>query len=129
MARRLKALLMLLILGLVLPVAGSPQRFCTRTQSFMQHDCCSKNNDCSHCPDDKTPAAPSCVTAAKVVPDAVHPDHQPSLPTLFAVILPSFSLPESAEIGTITCPNASPPDRAPPVESARLYLTQRSLLI
>ncbi len=129
MARRLKALFMLLILGLVLPAAGSPQRFCTRTQSFMQHDCCSQKEDCSHCPDDRTPAAPSCVAAAKVVPDGVHPDHQPALPALIAVLLPSFSLPAPVETGLAPTPGALPRDRAPPGGSARLFLTHRSLLI
>lgn len=129
MARRLKALFMLLILGLVLPAAGSPQRFCTRTQTFMEHDCCSQKKDCSHCPDEKAPADPSCVATAKVVPDGVHPDHQPSLPALFAVPLPSFSLPDPVEIGVSFCLNASSRDRAPPGEPARLYLTHRSLLI
>jgi hypothetical protein len=129
MARRLKALFMLVILGLVLPAAGSPQRFCTRTQSFMEHDCCSQNKDCSHCPDEKAPADPSCVAAAKVVPDGIHPDHQPSLPTLFAVLLPPFSLPEPVEMGVASHPGSPSRDRAPPGDSARLYLTHRSLLI
>jgi len=128
MVRRVKALFMLLILGLVLPAAGSPQRFCTRMQSFVQQECCSQKK-CSHCPDEKTPVSPSCVAAAKMVPDGVNPDHAPALPVLFAVPLPAFSLPEPLEANVADNLNASSRDRAPPGETVRLYLTHRSLLI
>lgn len=129
MARRLKALFMLLILGLVLPAGGVPQRFCTRSHSFIQQDCCSRDKGCSHCPEEKSPVKPSCVSSAKMVPDGVNPDHQFSIPALAAVILPSFALPEPLEIQLPKWSPAAVKDRGPPAIPPRLYLTHRSLLI
>lgn len=128
MARRLKALFMLLILGLVLPAGGSPQRFCTRMQSFMPHECCGQKK-CDHCPDEKIPGVPSCVTAAKVVPDGINPDHTLILPALLATLAPSFSLPEPSEASAVPGAHSPCRDRAPPGKPVRLYLTHRSLLI
>lgn len=127
MADRLKALLMLLVFGLVLPAAGSPQRFCNRSLTFIQQDCCCQKKHCGECPDDQKPAKPSCVSAAKVVPDGVNPD-QIAVPAICALLLPPFVLPAPVEIHLtpVACPASR--DRAPP-PGLPLFLTHRSLLI
>ena len=128
MARRLKALFMLLVFGLVLPAAGGPQRFCTHARTFIQQDCCLQKKHCGYCPDKKAPAEPSCVSAAKVFPDGVNPD-QLSIPPSAAVILPPFVLPEPVEIHLTPVAHVAPRDRAPPGTRPPLYLTHRSLLL
>lgn len=128
MVRRLKALFMLIVFGLVLPAAGAPQRFCVRIQTFIQQDCCCQQKHCGQCPDEKSPVKPSCVSAAKVFPDGVNPD-QLSIPALTAVMAPAFVLPEPVEIHLTPRASVSPRDRAPPGNPPPLYLTHRSLLL
>ena len=132
MAHRLKALFMLLIVGLVLPAAGSPQRFCTRAMVFLSADqeCCSdcSAKGCHDCPDQSEPTKPSCVTTADVFPDGVNPE-QVSLPPLVAVIMPPFTLPEPVEIVPAPAVSVTTRDRAPPDRVLPLYLAQRSLLL
>lgn len=130
MARRLKALFMLLIVGLVLPAAGSPQRLCTRSMAFLASDqaCDCSGKDCHDCPDESHPTKPSCVASADVLPDVVNPE-QISLPSLVVVIVPAFSLPEPAEVITVPVVSITHRDRAPPDPALPLYLSQRSLLL
>lgn len=128
MARRLKALLMLLLFGLILPVAGAPQRFCARELTFSHQDCCEPAKNCGGCPDDKSPVKPTCVISAKVIPDGVN-NPQPDLPAIGAFLLPDFALPTPVEISTSPVPDEIRRDRAPPGHSPPLYLTHRSLLL
>lgn len=128
MARRLKALFMLLVFGLVLPAAGAPQRFCARALTFIQQDCCCPAEHCGDCPDEKAPVKPTCVSSAKVFPDGVNPE-QASLPAIAALILPDFALPEPVEIQLSPAARVAIRDRAPPGFPPPLYLTHRSLLL
>ena len=128
MARRLKALFMLLVVPWRAAVGADAQRFCTHARTFIQQDCCLQKKHCGHCPDKKAPAEPSCVSAAKVFPDGVNPD-QLSIPPSAAVILPPFVLPEPVEIHLTPVAHVAPRDRAPPGTRPPLYLTHRSLLL
>ena len=127
MTRRLKALFMLLVFGLVLPAAGAPQRFCAREFTFVHQSCCSAKH-CKDCPDEKAPVKPTCFVAAKVVPDGVNPQ-QVDLPPLSTFFLPAFVLPEPLEIQLVSFAGDTRRDRAPPGKPRPLYLTHRSLLI
>jgi hypothetical protein len=131
MANRLKALFMLLVVGLVLPVAGSPQRFCTRAMTFLSSGerCCGcAEKDCSDCPDDSEPTKPSCVTTPDVLPDGVNPE-QIALPQLVAVPISPFTLPEPVEIVLPAIESVMNRDRAPPDPDTPLYISPRSLLL
>lgn len=130
MTRRLKALFMLFIVGLVLPAAGSPQRLCTRSMAFLASNqtCDCSGKDCHDCPDESHPTKPSCVASADILPDGVNPEHL-SLPSLVAVIIPTFALPEPAELVTVPVISITHRDRAPPDWPVPLYLSQRSLLL
>jgi len=130
MANRLKALFMLLIVGLVLPVAGSPQRFCMRQFTLIAPgERCPACNDMPSCDCDgtKDPSKPGCMTAAKIFPDALTPDHFVfSAPA--AMPLPMFEVSEPKSAALV--PNIShrmhmrgPPGNLP------LYLLKRALLL
>jgi len=58
----------------------------------------------------------------------VNPEHI-SLPSLVAVIIPAFALPEPAEVITLPMVSITHRDRAPPDPALPLYLSQRSLLL
>lgn len=96
--------------------------------SSDQECCDSTVKDCHDCPDESQPAKPSCVTTADIFPDGVNPE-QISLPSLVAVIMPAFSLPEPAEVVTAPVISITHRDRAPPDPVVPLYLAQRSLLL
>ncbi len=131
MARRLKALVMLLIVGFVLPVSGAPQRFCTAYLTWLMpgescHGCAETSPGCDcH----GAPAAPGsgCITVEKMLPDAVFPD-APALPALTAAIAPALEVPPVPDLPATLPAGALPPDRGPP-PGPPLYLLQRSLLL
>lgn len=65
----------------------------------------------------------------KRVPDAVNPDQLGALPSIQAVILPSFALPDPVEIFLLLPASVNLRDRSPPPRSLRLYLAHQSLLM
>lgn len=127
---RLKALFLLVAVGLVLPMAGAPLRFCMEEFQFAStgNRCepCSKHNDCE-CPGDESPDSPGCISTTKLLPNGVEPladslpgpQSQDIEPQAFLSILPA--------VQEIPSPS-QPRDRAPP-GSARLFLLKRSLLL
>lgn len=127
---RLKALCLLITVGLVLPMAGAPLRFCMEEFQFAAagSNCepCETHKNCE-CPGDDTPGLPSCITPAKLLPNGVEPmasnlpgpQSQDITPQPFLFIL-------SAVQETLTAER--PRDRAPP-GPAKLYLLKRSLLL
>jgi hypothetical protein len=129
---RLKALLMLAIVGFVLPVAGAPQRFCVKAFMVL-----APGQDCSACqptgePDcgchgaggDEEP--PGCVIGAKVLPDGVSPDAV-ACPQVPAATQPPASL-VAGEILVGSGGHSRMADRGPP-PGRPLYLLQRALLL
>ncbi|MEX1116993.1 MAG: hypothetical protein WEB53_17235 [Akkermansiaceae bacterium] len=121
MAIRLRAFLMLLIVGLVLPAAGSPHFFCMEAGAFIhQSDCC----DCSG---GDQPETPCCVTAPKPIPDALNANGL-TLPAPFFIVAPTFEMPYLVEIPVVVSIPAWSMDRGPPGD-IRLYLLRHSLLL
>lgn len=127
---RLKALFLLVTVGLVLPMAGAPLRFCMEEFQFAStgNHCepCSKHKNCE-CPGDEAPDSPGCISTTKLLPNGVEPlsdtlpgpQSQDIEPQAFLSILPA--------VQEIQNPS-QPRDRAPP-GSARLFLLKRSLLL
>ena len=133
MPHRLKALFLLFIFGLVLPVAGAPQRFCVLRGVWLmpQQACC--GGCCEQCPEDEeSPLDPDCVKVAKMVPDIMAKDHvardQAQAPVFVftcgvPVVAPCFvEAPVSCEAAPLFF------DRGPP-GPVPIYLAHRSLLI
>ncbi len=112
---------MLLIVGLVLPAAGSPHFFCIEAGAFIQQ------SDCCDCSDEHRPETPCCVAAPKPIPDALNANAL-SLPAPFFIAAPAFELPPVVEIHTLVSVPAWPRDRGPPGD-VRLYLLRHSLLL
>lgn len=118
MSRRLKAWLMVLVLGLVLPVAGAPLRYCLCAQAIAaagEACCCCEDDpacDChSECP--HAPTQPTCSVVLKLLPDAV-PHCDLAVPTPLV-----FDLPSAGFATARVLPQASPVrarihDRGPP---------------
>lgn len=128
MAHRLKALLMLLVIGLALPTAAMPQRFCTISHQLLSgSSACAKCQKPSCCKNHKAPGEPGCVIVFKGLPDSVH-SNAIALPAVTGVLLPDpFSLPE-IPVAVHSAPDFPVSGRAPP-GPVPLYLTQRSLLL
>jgi hypothetical protein len=121
MAIRLRAFLMLLIVGLVLPAAGSSQFFCIEAGMFTQQ------SDCCDCSDEDRPETPCCVAAPKPIPDALNANAL-TLPAPFHIAAPALELPPLLGIHTLVSLSAWSRDRGPPGE-VRLYLLRHSLLL
>lgn len=130
MARRLKALFMLLLLGLVLPIGAAPHRFCAKNFSLAvvkdtcaackEESCCKKHSQSS--------GEPDCVIVTKQMPDGVQNGDSVVLPPLAALPLPEPFLPVFVAIAPVEIPAGAIHERAPP-EPRPLYLTHQSLLI
>lgn len=130
MARRLKALFMLVLFGLVLPIGAAPQRFCTKNFTLaairdtcaacQEKSCCKKHSQSS--------GEPDCVIVTQQLPDGVHSDSSVSLPPLVALPLPEPFLPAFVAIAPLEIPAGAIRERAPP-DRRPLYLTHRSLLL
>ncbi len=113
---------MLLIVGLVLPVAASPHFFCMEAGAFMQQ------SDCCDCSDEDRPETPCCVAAPKPIPDALNANAL-TLPAPFYIATPAFELPPPLlELHALASVPAWSRDRGPPGD-ARLYLLRHSLLL
>lgn len=132
MLRRLKAWLMLLILGLVLPVAGAPLRYCLCSHTIVQTgaECCDCEEDAPcdcHDPCSHKPVPPSCNVAFKLVPDAL-----PSLdfvtPPPVVVDLPPVMFLAPGPIATGILIVDHPRERGPPAGPPR-YLRNLALLL
>lgn len=129
-ANRLKALLMLAVVGLVLPLAGAPQRFCVKAFTLM-----APGQDCSACQGDacgchlpvENPQLPGCIVGAKLLPDGVSPDGV-SVPPVLATVLVAPESPTAGEIASVTGCRAPAAERGPP-PGTPLYLLKRSLLL
>jgi len=121
MGIRLRALLMLLIVGLVLPAAASPHFFCMEAGAFMHP------SDCCDCSEEHRPEPPCCVAAPKPMPDALNANGL-TMPAPFYIIAPAFELPPLLEIPAVVSVLAWPRDRGPPGD-VRLYLLRHSLLL
>lgn len=132
MSRLFKAWLMFLVLGLVLPLAGAPLRYCLCAQTVVVDDdsCCSCEDehgcDCDQeCP--HPPEVPSCTVTLEVLPDAIPQcDHALPAPLVAEVPTPAFELPVA--IVTVNTPFDQTHDRGPPT-GPPLYLRHRSLLL
>ncbi len=112
---------MLLIVGLVLPAAGSSQFFCIEAGMFTQQ------SDCCDCSDEDRPETPCCVAAPKPIPDALNANAL-TLPAPFHIAAPALELPPLLGIHTLVSLSAWSRDRGPPGE-VRLYLLRHSLLL
>lgn len=129
MALRLKALLMLVVVGLILPVAGTPQRFCARFQAWLV-----PGMTCPACVDDgtcdcepPTPELPGCVMVAKMLPDGISADAL-ALPAPITLELPPETLPTPVWIMTGSRAGTPSRERAPP-RAVPLFLRNRALLL
>jgi len=133
MVHRLKAAILLLVVGLVLPVAGVPQRFCALSAVFVAGDqacvACPADDPLCDCEGGENPSRPNCMTSAKVIPDGIAQE---------ALLLPSSQSMELPPQRVGMCPpwrNAmrncvGPLDRGPPVGGGLpLYLRNHALLI
>lgn len=132
MLRRLKACLMLLVFGLVLPVAGAPLRYCLCSQMIMQTgvECCECEEDSScdcHDPCSHEPVPPSCTVTFKLVPDAL-PSIDFVTPPPVVVDLPPVSFPTPGPIATSIFIVDRPRERGPPAGLPR-YLRNLTLLL
>jgi hypothetical protein len=132
MSRRLKACLMLLVLGLLLPVAGAPLRYCLCVNAIVQpgSECCDceeeQSCDChGKCP--HAPSPPSCSVAFKLVPDSV-PFAGFATPIPVAVDLPPATFLAPVPIPTEVPDLNRPRERGPPSEFP-LYLRNLSMLL
>lgn len=130
MLHRLKALCLLLVVGLVIPMSGAPLRFCMAEFQFATKGgtCapCEQQKHCD-CSGDENPLIPGCIAGAKLLPDGVQTLVIPiPAPLMFEIPTPAFLavIRETSDF----LPTASPRDRSPP-GPARLYLTKRSLLL
>jgi hypothetical protein len=127
---RLQALCLLWVVGIVLPMSGTAQRFCMAEFQFASTggtcEPCEEHNHCD-CSGDEDPGQPGCIAAAKPLPDALQPVAL-AVPTPLVFDLhaqPFISVPmETAGLS----PAAPTRDRGPPGNS-RLYLSNRSLLL
>lgn len=127
MARRVQALVLLLVFGLLLPVAGAPRRYCLKAHNFVSQECCAPAGSCNDCPDEKAPLESSCVSIAKVVPDTLDPEPVFIPDFVFTIIEPLVAPPV---VTRIPVPVASfLPERAPPDSGPPVYVRLRSLLI
>lgn len=132
MSRRMKAWLMLLVLGLVLPVAGAPFRYCLCVNAIVQagSECCDCEEESSCDCHDKCPHAPvqpSCTVALKPVPDGVPTvDFVTPLPVVVDLPPVAFLAPPAPAMDT-PAPE-SPRERGPPAGPPR-YLRILTLLL
>jgi len=130
MANRFKALFMLLIVGLILPVAGSPQRFCMHNFTLVApgEQCPARDHEKScDCDGSGDSPVPCCLTAAKFLPDALTPDHFVlSAPAAFP--LPVFDTPEPTAAALFSIFPRRIHGRGPPGDLP-LYLLNRSLIL
>lgn len=133
MFHRMQAALLLLVVGLALPVAGSPLRFCAQAAVFMAGDqacvsCPTEDLDCD-CEGGENRSRPNCMTSAKVLPDGVAPGGL-VLPSSQSMDLPpqAVGTGETWRIATRSC--EFPSDRVPPgCDGVPLYLRNRALRI
>jgi len=132
MSRRMKAWLMFLILGLVLPMAGAPLRYCLCAHTVVMADesCCDCEDeaacDCHQdCPN--PPAQPTCKVALKLLPDAL-PQFDVALPAPLAVDLPPVWFVHVPTPALAVSAVELPHDRGPPL-GPPLYLRHRCLLL
>ncbi len=121
---------MFLVVGLVLPAAGSPQRFCMRYLALIApgQSCapCDADTDCD-CDGTVNPGAPSCTAAAKLLPDALPPGHLVLAPPAALPMIP-FATPTPRQSAcSVTLPRRIP-ERGPPGDMP-IYLLKRSLLL
>jgi hypothetical protein len=131
MSVRWKAWLMLLVVGLVLPVAGSPLRFCIETRVVVDSTdgCsgCSDSTDCDCDEDGHAPEAPTCVVGMKLLPDAT-PQVDFALPSPVVMELLDVSLPSLVEVPTAGVVTFGASERGPP-DPLPVYLRLKRLLL
>ena len=122
MAIRLRAFLMLLVVGLVLPAAGSPHFFCNKAGTFIQ------KSDCCDCSDDDRPDPPCCVTAPEPIPDALSANALTRIAPDYLSITPFELPPPPSDPHAVESPPEWSEDGGPQAVF-RLYLLRHSLLL
>jgi hypothetical protein len=133
MSRRWKAWLMLLVVGLVLPIAGSPLRFCMQSRVVVnaEESCAgcadATESECNCHQGGRSPLAPGCVTGQKLLPDATSQGDF-VLPAPVVMDLLPCALPALLEIPVAGLPNLRTRERDPP-HPLPLYLRQEALLL
>lgn len=139
MTRRCKAWLMVLVLGLVLPLAGSPLRYCLCDNMLLLAgappcpcDAEAADADCSRdcCEEQQHPAPPQpdCMVTLRLLPEAL-PQANLALPAPVVADLPPpvFAAPETPVVPQVVAD--LPRDRGPPPPGPPIYLRDRSLLL
>lgn len=131
MSVRWKAWLMLLVVGLVLPIAGSPLRFCMQSRVVVStaQSCagCADATGCDCHQDPHSPQAPGCVTGLKLLPDAT-PQGDFVLPAPVVIDLLPCSLPAPLDVPVAGLPNLRTRERDPP-HPLPLYLRLEAWLL
>jgi hypothetical protein len=127
---RLQAMLLLSIVGLVLPIAGAPLRFCLEEfqLAIAGSTCsaCEEHKRCG-CDGDQDPLEPGCIAATRLLPEGVQPPEVPVPdPVASDLPCPAFAAPISLPVELQAA--SHPRDRGPPGPS-RLYLMNQSLLL
>jgi hypothetical protein len=135
MSRRHKAWLMVLVLGLVLPLAGSPLRYCLCDNMLLLAgtppcpcDAEAADADCGEEQQHPAPAQPDCMVSLRLLPEAL-PQADPALPSPVVADLPPpvFAAPETPLVPQVVAD--VPRDRGPPPPGPPIYLRDRSLLL
>jgi hypothetical protein len=122
---------MLLVVGLVLPVAGSPLRFCMESRVLLHgvDACvaCADETDCDCQQGGESPQAPGCVAGVKLLPDAT-PQMDFVLPAPVVMELLPWTLPAPLAVPLPQLANSQVRQRDPP-DPLPLYLRLESLLL
>lgn len=123
---------MLLVLGLVLPVAGTPLRYCLCANEIVPTDaeCCDCGNETScdcdgHCP--HGPEQPPCLVELELVPDAL-PGVDFAMPLPVVMDLPPAAFVPPAPLASCNSCTVHPRDRGPPADPP-CYLWHLALLL
>jgi hypothetical protein len=128
---RWKAWLMLLVVGLVLPVAGSPLRFCMQSRVLLNAvgACagCSDETGCDCHKEGNLPLKPGCMAAVKLLPDAT-PQVDFALPAPVVMEVLPWTVPAPLATPLAELANGRSRERDPP-DPLPLYLRLKSLLL
>lgn len=131
MSVRWKAWLMLLVVGLVLPAAGAPLRFCMQSRVAVDvgNSCsgCIAETDCCCHQSGEGPQAPGCVGALKLLPDATSQGDF-VLPAPVVIDLLPWAMPVPMGMPVIGLAESRARERGPP-SAMPLYLRLALLLL